>query len=176
MKKTLLTILITASIGFNFNIDAQNTETNQEKNTVLNHENIANLFICPVSLEKRQITKDTPKLNYKDKTYYFCCLNCLEKFKKEPDKYIKETKENAIIGNKLLCPVMKTEFNPTSDSPKTEYKGKTYYFCCPDCVEKFNKNPNNYPIKQTKSKNTCKHCGKEEHKSKRCGNCPSHKG
>jgi YHS domain-containing protein len=27
------------------------------------------------------------------------------------------------------------------DSPKAEYNGKTYYFCCPHCIEKFEANP-----------------------------------
>lgn len=29
---------------------------------------------------------------YKDKTYYFCCPMCVEKFKKEPEKYISKIK------------------------------------------------------------------------------------
>jgi YHS domain-containing protein len=29
-------------------------------------------------------------LKYKGKTYYFCCSNCPDMFKKNPDKYIKK--------------------------------------------------------------------------------------
>jgi Cu+-exporting ATPase len=28
---------------------------------------------------------------YKGKTYYFCAVNCKERFDREPEKYIKET-------------------------------------------------------------------------------------
>ena len=43
--------------------------------------------VCPVSGEK--IDKDT-KITYefKGKTYRFCCPDCAEKFKKDPEKYI----------------------------------------------------------------------------------------
>lgn len=176
MKKIISSIIgIIALATFTAVISAQNNTI--KKNSDISTDNIGNIFICPVSQEKQAITKDTPKLKYNDKTYYFCCINCLEKFRKDSDKYIKETTENSIIENKLICPVMKTEFIPTKDSPKTEYKGKTYYFCCDDCVEKFNKNPEKYLTKNTKIKNICKHCGKEEekHKGKKCGNCKEHK-
>jgi len=32
----------------------------------------------------------------------------------------------------------------TETSPKTEYKGKTYYFCCSTCKEVFKKEPEKY--------------------------------
>lgn len=175
MKKIKISIagLITL-VTLSSYITAQNTPIRQEKPIL--SDNIGNLFICPVSGEKREIAKDTPRLKYNDKTYYFCCTNCLEKFRKETDKYIKGNDENSLIGNKLICPVMKTDFTLKADSPKTEYKGKTYYFCCPDCVEKFKKEPNKYITNASKTKKICKHCGKEEdkNKSKKCGKCPEH--
>jgi YHS domain-containing protein len=33
------------------------------------------------------------------------------------------------------------EFVVRDDSPHTEYQGKTYYFCCPHCVHKFEADP-----------------------------------
>ncbi len=170
--KILIASLITLAT-LNSYIKAQNINNQREK-TELSY-NIGNLFICPVSGEKIEINKDTPRLKYNDKTYYFCCTKCLEQFKKETDKYLKGSDENSLIGNKLICPVMKTEFVLKADSPKIEYKGKSYYFCCPDCVEKFKKDPNKYIVKTSKTKNI-KHCGKEEdkNKSKKCGKCPEH--
>lgn len=32
----------------------------------------------------------------------------------------------------------------TETAPKTEYKGKTYYFCCSTCKEVFEKEPEKY--------------------------------
>lgn len=31
--------------------------------------------------------------DYRDKTYYFCCSNCIEEFKEDPEKYISRIKE-----------------------------------------------------------------------------------
>ncbi|MDO9555598.1 MAG: cupredoxin domain-containing protein [Atribacterota bacterium] len=43
-----------------------------------------------------------------------------------------------------ICPVTYEEFKPTKQSPSYEYKGKTYQFCCPGCVNPFKKNPEKY--------------------------------
>ena len=32
----------------------------------------------------------------------------------------------------------------TADSPKVEYKGKAYYFCCTGCDRKFERDPEKY--------------------------------
>ncbi len=34
--------------------------------------------------------------------------------------------------------------NPIDKSVFTEYKGKKVYFCCPACIEEFNKDPDKY--------------------------------
>ncbi|MEK6646902.1 MAG: YHS domain-containing protein [Candidatus Firestonebacteria bacterium] len=48
-------------------------------------------FICPVSDEKAY---KKYSLEYKGKTYYFCCSKCITKFKANPEKYLKgEVKE-----------------------------------------------------------------------------------
>jgi len=44
----------------------------------------------------------------------------------------------------VICPVTGSKFKPTKQSPSYEYKGKTYQFCCPGCVEMFKKNPEKY--------------------------------
>ncbi|MEK7449147.1 MAG: YHS domain-containing protein [Planctomycetota bacterium] len=44
---------------------------------------------CPVmTTSKFKVKKTTPAIDYQGKTYYFCCGDCLELFKKEPAKYI----------------------------------------------------------------------------------------
>jgi len=43
-----------------------------------------------------------------------------------------------------ICPVTGDEFKPTKQSPSYKYKGKTYQFCCPGCVNPFQKNPEKY--------------------------------
>lgn len=50
----------------------------------------------------------------------------------------------AKVGDKTLCLVSKEEFVVEATSPKFEYEGKTYYFCCPGCDKKFQQDPQKY--------------------------------
>jgi YHS domain-containing protein len=47
-------------------------------------------------------------------------------------------------GTKATCPVMGDEFTVKADSPRSEYKGKHYVFCCPGCKTKFDADPAKY--------------------------------
>lgn len=48
--------------------------------------------VCPVSGE--EIDKDTNiTYEFKGKIYHFCCPDCAEKFKKDPEKYIDKMKK-----------------------------------------------------------------------------------
>lgn len=42
----------------------------------------------------------------------------------------------------VVCPVCKMKIHKSLD--KSEYKGKTYYFCSPDCKKEFDENPEKY--------------------------------
>ncbi|MCG3173354.1 MAG: hypothetical protein GMKNLPBB_01551 [Myxococcota bacterium] len=51
----------------------------------------------------------------------------------------------ARTGDKTVCPVMREhDFVVQADSPKVEYKGKTYYFCCEECIDTFKAEPEKY--------------------------------
>ena len=43
----------------------------------------------------------------------------------------------AKVGDKSTCLISNEEFLVTEKSPKVDYNGKTYYFCCPGCDTKF---------------------------------------
>ena len=53
-------------------------------------------------------------------------------------------KMHSVIGNKLVCPVMGTQFRASKDSLKSEHKEKVYFFCCPGCKPEFDANPGKY--------------------------------
>jgi len=53
----------------------------------------------------------------------------------------------AKIGDRSSCPVSGEAFTITESSPKVEYEGKTYYFCCSGCAEKFKENPSKWSKK-----------------------------
>jgi Cu+-exporting ATPase len=50
----------------------------------------------------------------------------------------------AAFGDRTVCLVSKEDFTVSPASPKVEYKGKTYYFCCAGCDTKFKENPEKY--------------------------------
>ena len=56
----------------------------------------------------------------------------------------------ASIGDTTNCPVSGEEFVVTAASPKVEYQGKTYYFCCGGCDKKFQADPAKYLSKKPK--------------------------
>jgi len=43
-----------------------------------------------------------------------------------------------------IDPVCKMEVDPVTAEWKTEYEGKTYYFCAPGCKRSFEKEPEKY--------------------------------
>lgn len=43
-----------------------------------------------------------------------------------------------------IDPVCKMEVDETTAKWKTEYRGKTYYFCAPGCKKAFEENPYKY--------------------------------
>jgi len=53
----------------------------------------------------------------------------------------------AKVGDHAKCPVSGEEFVVDASSPKAEYNGKTYYFCCGDCLKQFQADPAKYANK-----------------------------
>ncbi len=95
------------------------------------------------------------------KTYYFCCLHCVEKFKAQPDKYLKppespssglvplgmpsaSAQAAAKVSPKVKDPVCGMDVDPAAAKYKFEHRGKTYYFCSARCLEKFRTDPEQY--------------------------------
>ncbi len=52
--------------------------------------------------------------------------------------------EDGATGKTVECVVMGTKIDPEKAYAKTEYKGKTYYFCCAGCPGEFAENPEKY--------------------------------
>lgn len=50
----------------------------------------------------------------------------------------------AQIGDRSTCPVSGEEFVVSESSPTAEHDGRTYYFCCPGCAERFTANPHEF--------------------------------
>jgi YHS domain-containing protein len=54
-----------------------------------------------------------------------------------------DSNPSVVVDSSLVvCPVCKMKIHKSLD--KSEYKGKTYYFCSPDCKKEFDENPEKY--------------------------------
>ena len=95
---------------------------------------------CPV-MGKTGKKADMTPLEYQGTTYYFCCPGCVEKFKADPEKYL--TPPATPAEDEAACPVS-GEIGKQADMITYDYQDKTYYFCCPDCVETFKADPEKY--------------------------------
>ncbi len=95
--------------------------------------------VCGIS-----VTNDTKfHTMHKDATYQFCSENCLHKFEKNPDEYLKDPEEQ----HDPVCGMMVTDENKLH----VEHKNKTYRFCSENCLHKFEKNPQEYLDKKTQT-------------------------
>lgn len=50
---------------------------------------IGDTVLCPVFKTKMVVKKDSLYAEYKGKKYYVCCSDCVNEFKKNPEKYVK---------------------------------------------------------------------------------------
>ena len=129
---------------------ARNARAEELKVRQPNQSEISKTVTCQVMNSKFEVGEKTPVIDYKGKSYYLCCDRCVEDFKKDPDKFavagelrVRQPAHDE-IGNAATCPVMNSKFEITQSTPVIDYKGKSYYFCCPSCIEDFKKDPDKY--------------------------------
>jgi P-type Cu+ transporter len=79
------------------------------------------------------------RAEYDGRTYYFCSTFCLVKFQQEPAKYAAPPPPK-----KETDPVCRMQVDPASSADRYDYNGRTYYFCCKGCREKFQADPERY--------------------------------
>jgi Cu+-exporting ATPase len=105
------------------------------------------------------------KVGHSGKTYYFCGDGCAQKFEREPEKYLtaksaapatmptmQRLEPKAALpglavvaeGAKEQDPVCGMLVNPKKAAGQANHGGKTYFFCSPRCVEKFEKEPEKF--------------------------------
>ena len=96
--------------------------------------------LCPVMGHKidRKVYTD-----YQGRRIYFCCTDCVKKFKANPAAYQTKTAAQSEVSaggarKQTECPVMGMKITP---GVYVDFKGKRVSFCCPSCLEKFNADP-----------------------------------
>ena len=99
--------------------------------------------------------------DHEGKRIYFCCPPCIDKFKADPDTFLKKLRDDGVTLQKTptaiaspvapptppagkpqtLCPVMG---KPIVKDVFTDHQGKRIYFCCPPCIDKFKADPDTF--------------------------------
>ncbi len=98
---------------------------------------------------------------YRGKTYYFCSDHCREQFRNDPERYVKpqagtyspssaagnkkeQPKQEAVALHDPVCGMDVDESEAKAGGLKSEYRGRTYYFCSEHCKQDFDKDPARY--------------------------------
>lgn len=92
---------------------------------------------CPVS--HKPIDPDV-SIESEGKTVEFCCKGCIGKYKADPEKYAAALANSYTYQTK--CPVSGEQIDPAVSV--TMASGKKIYFCCKQCIKKFEKNPGEF--------------------------------
>ena len=92
---------------------------------------------------------------HEGKTYHFCCVGCAQKFSANPRKYLQAKPPAGLVvlgmpaatesrKAKAKDPVCGMDVDPATAKFRTSHSGKSYYFCCSSCLEKFRLSPEKY--------------------------------
>jgi len=96
------------------------------------------------------------QVEHTGKTYYFCSPHCARKFEQDPEQYLQKTpatpdlvtggmpKPEQLAAAKTKDPVCGMDVDPATAKHHLEHAGKTYYFCCGGCLERFLTDPDRY--------------------------------
>lgn len=112
---------------------------------------MAKEFIDPIC--KMRVAPETAAASFEQngETVYFCSKNCLEKYKKQIETAPTETVStvqisrrkpsdeelNALGKRTEIDPICGMSVDPETAPAKLEHDGKMIYFCCPNCLKRF---------------------------------------
>jgi P-type Cu+ transporter len=108
--------------------------------------------------------KAASSVEFENNLYHFCCKGCAEKFKVDPAKYLAPAfklggmQQMVQLGGTTTSgaptlerdPVCGMNVDPAKPAATAVHEGRTYYFCCSGCANKFRADPNKYLAPQTK--------------------------
>ncbi|MBS1214039.1 MAG: efflux transporter, family, subunit, partial [Proteobacteria bacterium] len=131
-------------VSGNFLIDSESRMKMPESSSAAAVEKAAQIkdLVCGMDVDPK--SPNTLKTQYKGETYYFCSEHCKKSFEANPEKYLPK-KSPAAKAEKAKDLVCGMDVDPNMAGVlKTEYKGKTYYFCSDTCKKSFDENPGQY--------------------------------
>lgn len=155
-RLSLILVIVMGSLFLYLTFASSSAYSVENKPQVTEHkivkEEIGKDFTCVMCGMEMKVAKNTPAVDYKGRTYYFCGAGEVKAFSKNPEKYaVQESTDslttaigytehkitNEELGKEATCPVTKKNFKISKETPAIDFQGKTYYFCCPGCINKF---------------------------------------
>ena len=124
-----------------------------EKNNLEKHEK----FIDPICGMTVFAETSAGKIEHDGKTIYFCSKNCLEKFKKqisktaEQNSFVQIGREQTSLEDLAqtieshIDPICGMTVNAETAAGKIEYDGEVFYFCCQNCLKRFQAKIDGFP-------------------------------
>ncbi len=122
--------------------------------------------VCGLNIDEGKAKSAGLKSDYQGKTYYFCSEECQKKFDKMPARYGAKPEAGPAPGGVVTAPKAQVAPEKTPEKTKdpvcgmnldqskaksaglkSDYQGKTYYFCSEECQQKFDKMPACYGAK-----------------------------
>ena len=104
--------------------------------------------IDPVCGMKVKPLRAAGKAEHAGRTYYFCNPSCERRFREDPGRYLVSSRSTITILDRpaemALDPVCGMKVNPRKAAASLVHEGKTYYFCCPVCRQKFAADPGRF--------------------------------
>ena len=132
--------------------------------------------VCGMEVDGKRASAAGRTAVHAGHTYYFCADECKQKFEADPAKYLEAGHDHAPAAPSTKSPMApmpaaaKGAAPATAAEPatvkdlvcgmdidpkkavaaglKSDYKGKTYYFCAEDCKKQFNAEPGKFVGKQ----------------------------
>jgi len=119
--------------------------------------------VCKMEVAEGQ---EAARREYDGVTYYFCSKACARRFQQNPEEFLSQPKSEVRNQNAEVRmpaadgsadsssdtrhsefhedPVCKMVVREGSEAGKWEYKGTTYYFCNPNCLKRFQAEPERF--------------------------------
>jgi Cu+-exporting ATPase len=111
-------------------------------------EEIGKKEVCVMCNMAVTVSKKTPALDYKGKTYYFCDKNEKKEFSENAAEYVSKDDSTQAkspqYGFEAVCSVCGMKLKVEKNTPSLVYKGKTYYFMNEAHKKMFEKDPEKY--------------------------------
>ncbi|MBU4264139.1 MAG: heavy metal translocating P-type ATPase [Proteobacteria bacterium] len=126
----------------------------------LHHHGPKQNFTDPVCGMSTGREDEFTRFDYQGTPYYFCSEHCLQKFREDPGAYGVETETvDAQAGATYTDPVCGMSTDDPEAFTRHIHAGRDYYFCRGHCLEKFQKNPDEFlankpsPPEETREEN-----------------------